>query len=1142
MLSICINRIEFILESSPVFHACTRPRSPAQPADAQAQRPSGEKGGGGGVGFGNGRRKMWAGTTTTVMAATAATAVLCVTRRCTQGTEEEESPSSLLSTPASAMTRPTDLLRPSDQRLGALEQSLEFIVKVLAKSSVGSRKQRRGLIQRAQAQLDSVDDATAEWLQSDWTDGQAASVAQAIGRVNAPNASNDSDALQVSLELLDALGALATLHDRAEQLAIVLKAGGEEAEAVLAEALEHGVNIMRAGSTPRRKRKVILLLSNRAEHVLDQLEESETVRGDALAANETANLLRLAEHICAVEKLKVDQNSECVPAMEALLTEIGRCCDPVLISMGLISRSSSASDQLRGLTVLSGLARKPSAEASAAEITAAEAVSRLLTSTMETELTVAAEMLSFLSLFALSLRNGPEASMSVLTDSKLTQVCVTTRELGPDKSDDKDSVILTFLRHAGSLMWMWDMGSKSPPGALRDAYVTTWTELMAYLSNRAFVHMTADRFQNFLQVAIEQMKVSDDTYIKCGLAATIGCGIGYSPHLSFKSFALQQGQLLQLVLDIWRQFPPYLLSNQWWEQRASVLDLELCCASFYFVFAMHYAIQLRAEPPPTVLAPQFREMIMLVVSTSISVAKINATAQLSRRPTMSHAPVFFSMRVLVNAVALDSATREMVLTSKAVPALLWASANDFDFAGVTIAGYAAATAASLVGRNDEGLMLTREAVTTVLRNWLQYTDPANRRFAYPAYKIVTDADVVCDLAISDANKRFIIEHDGVFEGLIFFLLLDSSEPRSAQKGASEVQLISVRTLQNLALSPVGATPMLAHAGVMTALRQLAEGGMTEEAKQCASSVLFQLDEQVRSTVVATQQRIGGSVAEHIMLSYNWDHQPTIKRINASLHSHGYTVWIDIEKMQGSTVEAMSAAVEGAAVMCYGISRAYKESANCRLEAQYAYQRQKEMVPLMVEEGYCADGWLGMLLGTRVWYAFCGSVLSSDALFEGKMEELRRELGDRGQHTFISAADSSSLPLDKLAAALVGEPTARVPAVINGLECSTQLLSTLQSVPRKVRQEMMQRGDVLQDALEEHSAPWLLSLGEQGVSAIAKAIVAVKVLAASSEQHDHNAVLEVVDTLMKTVEVLVSSHVTVAELVLERTYILRETPC
>ena len=48
------------------------------------------------------------------------------------------------------------------------------------------------------------------------------------------------------------------------------------------------------------------------------------------------------------------------------------------------------------------------------------------------------------------------------------------------------------------------------------------------------------------------------------------------------------------------------------------------------------------------------------------------------------------------------------------------------------------------------------------------------------------------------------------------------------------------------------------------------------------------------------------------------------------------MWIDIEKMQSLTVEAMSAAVEDAAVVCYGISLAYKESKNCRMEAQYAF--------------------------------------------------------------------------------------------------------------------------------------------------------------------------------------------------------------
>ena len=53
---------------------------------------------------------------------------------------------------------------------------------------------------------------------------------------------------------------------------------------------------------------------------------------------------------------------------------------------------------------------------------------------------------------------------------------------------------------------------------------------------------------------------------------------------------------------------------------------------------------------------------------------------------------------------------------------------------------------------------------------------------------------------------------------------------------------------------------------------------------------------------------------------------------------------------------------------------------------------------MLEEGYRANGWLGMLLGVRMWYAFCGAVLASEGAFEGKMEELCRELGDRGPVT------------------------------------------------------------------------------------------------------------------------------------------------
>ena len=98
---------------------------------------------------------------------------------------------------------------------------------------------------------------------------------------------------------------------------------------------------------------------------------------------------------------------------------------------------------------------------------------------------------------------------------------------------------------------------------------------------------------------------------------------------------------------------------------------------------------------------------------------------------------------------------------------------------------------------------------------------------------------------------------------------------------------------------------------------------------------------------------------------------------------------------------MSDAIEGADVMLYGVSLAYKESANvsafsnlstvcgwsslprcasalrvtmmscilqCRMEANYAHQQELDMIPLMMQKDYSPKGWLGLILGTRMWYA------------------------------------------------------------------------------------------------------------------------------------------------------------------------------
>ena len=54
-------------------------------------------------------------------------------------------------------------------------------------------------------------------------------------------------------------------------------------------------------------------------------------------------------------------------------------------------------------------------------------------------------------------------------------------------------------------------------------------------------------------------------------------------------------------------------------------------------------------------------------------------------------------------------------------------------------------------------------------------------------------------------------------------------------------------------------------------------------------------------------------------------------------------------------------------MC--MSETYKQSANCQSEAEYAFKRKKHIIPVKMTEEYIPDGWLGFILGTRMYIDF-----------------------------------------------------------------------------------------------------------------------------------------------------------------------------
>ena len=82
----------------------------------------------------------------------------------------------------------------------------------------------------------------------------------------------------------------------------------------------------------------------------------------------------------------------------------------------------------------------------------------------------------------------------------------------------------------------------------------------------------------------------------------------------------------------------------------------------------------------------------------------------------------------------------------------------------------------------------------------------------------------------------------------------------------------------------------------------------------------------------TRQKTKPDLADkkgHIMLSYQWANQELVKQIRNTLRENNFPVWMDIDDMGGSTVDAMAAAVEEADVVLVCYTSKYKDSDNCR---------------------------------------------------------------------------------------------------------------------------------------------------------------------------------------------------------------------
>ncbi|KAK3746538.1 hypothetical protein QZH41_019863 [Actinostola sp. cb2023] len=251
------------------------------------------------------------------------------------------------------------------------------------------------------------------------------------------------------------------------------------------------------------------------------------------------------------------------------------------------------------------------------------------------------------------------------------------------------------------------------------------------------------------------------------------------------------------------------------------------------------------------------------------------------------------------------------------------------------------------------------------------------------------ADGLAQIAINDSNKKQI-----VINGAIPVL----TRMINAAKNEEE-EIAGANVLWTLAFDHENRQQMRRDDQCMKALTKLKDSG-SKNVQKVASGALWEIEGKHNYSISACRDCkptfFPGSkqaTKNHVMISYQWDVQKTMIQLKNRLQAAGFRVWMDLEQMGGSTLEAMARAVEDSAVVLVCVSQKYKESSNCRSEAEYAFQLKKDIVPLMMEGNYRPDGWLGIIMGSKLWINFSRGL----ERLETSCLDLEKELGFRGKN-------------------------------------------------------------------------------------------------------------------------------------------------
>eukprot|EP00457_Paulinella_chromatophora_P002999 gb/GEZN01003004.1/.p1 GENE.gb/GEZN01003004.1/~~gb/GEZN01003004.1/.p1 ORF type:complete len:539 (-),score=79.97 gb/GEZN01003004.1/:594-2210(-) len=271
--------------------------------------------------------------------------------------------------------------------------------------------------------------------------------------------------------------------------------------------------------------------------------------------------------------------------------------------------------------------------------------------------------------------------------------------------------------------------------------------------------------------------------------------------------------------------------------------------------------------------------------------------------------------------------------------------------------------ANIIGREEKSKLVADESAMSTIVSLLRSSLDGSH-FAQLCWVPEYVLPPLVNLTVSDANKVELLKHP-VIELLIQVLsdwrTYKERYPKLVDVAAS--QELALDALSNLCFDETSCNRVKA-AGVVEMLQKLfsqAQGELKEKSDRLLWMVKGRPATEVEEKLKSTDQK-------HIMISYSWA-QKGMRILATKLKEAGFKVWLDVNEMSGSTVEAMASAVENSSLVIIGVSKAYQQSANCRLECEYAHQRKIPWIPVMAEANFQPNGWLGILMGSKLWFPF-----------------------------------------------------------------------------------------------------------------------------------------------------------------------------